>query len=109
MASDYTAPDYMGQPGIKAMQTTAAAFVTHLRQVQLQESRDRAAALNLKGSRPQLKVGDKVVFFIPPSAEEAELAQRKSKHMPQFRGPATITKVMSPTTYTLTFGNRTYQ
>ena len=37
------------------------------------------------------------------------MAQRKGKHMPQFRGPATITKVTSPTTYTLTYGNRTYQ
>ena len=65
--SDYAAPDYMGQPGIKAMQTTSAAFVTHLRQVQLQESRDRAAALNLKGTKPKLKVGDKVVFcFLHP-------------------------------------------
>ena len=96
VAADYSAPDYMGVPGMRAMQTTAAAFVTHLRQVQMQESRDRAAALNAKGAAPKLKVGDKVVFFIPPTAEEAELAKRKAKHMPQHRGPATITKVMTP-------------
>ena len=29
--------------------------------------------------------------------------------MPQFRGPATITKVMTPTTFTLRYGNREYQ
>ena len=108
-AADYTAPDYMGSAGIKAMQTTAAAFVTHLRQVQMQEARDRAAELNLRGSTPKLKVGDKVVFFIPPTAEEAEMAQRKAKHMPKYRGPASITKVMTPTTYELQFKGRTYK
>ena len=56
-----------------------------------------------------MKVGDKVVFFIPPTAEEAELAKRKAKHMPQYRGPATITKVMTPTTYELQYDNRTYK
>ena len=62
-----------------------------------------------RGSAPKLKKGDKVSFFIPPTAEEAELAKRKAKHMPQYRGPATITKVMTPTTFTLTHKGRTYQ
>ena len=109
MAADYAAPEYMGKPGIKAMQATAAAFGTHLRQVQQREAKDRAEMLNLKGSAPKLQVGDKVCFFIPPTAEEAELAQRKAKHMPQYRGPATITKVMTPTTFELAYGNRKYK
>ena len=99
----------MGSAGIKAMQTTAAAFVTHLRQVQMQEARDRAEELNLRGSTPKLKVGDKVVFFIPPTAEEADMAQRKVKHLPKYRGPASITKVMTPTTHELQFNGRTYK
>ena len=94
---------------IKAMQATAAAFATHLRQVQMQEAKDRARMLNCKGHKPKLKVGDRVSFFIPPSAEEAELTARKTKHLPQFRGPATITKVMTPTTFTLTYEGHTYQ
>ena len=75
----------------------------------MQEAKARAAMLNLKGSKPKLKVGDRVSFFIPPTADEADLAKRKAKHMPQFRGPATITKVMTPTTFELQYGKRTYQ
>ena len=108
-AADYAAPNYMGSAGIKAMQTTAAAFVTHLRQVQMQEARDRAEELNLRGSTPKLKVGDKVVFFIPPTVEEADMARRKVKHLPKYRGPASITKVMTPTTYELQFNGHTYK
>ena len=108
-AADYEAPDYVDAAGIKALQTTAKAFATHLRQVQMREASDTAELLNLKGSTPKLAVGDKVAFYIPPSAEEADLAQRKAKHLPQFRGPATITKVLTPTTFELTMGGRTYR
>ena len=65
--------------------------------------------LNLKGAVPKLRAGDKVLFYIPPTAEEAELAQRKVKHLPQYRGPAVITRVLTPTTYELKYGNRTYK
>ena len=44
-------------------------------EVQIQEANDRAETLNLKGSTPKLKVGDRVSFFIPPTAEEADLTQ----------------------------------
>ena len=107
--ADYDAPDYLDGPGIRAMQTTAKAFVTHLRQVQMQEATIRARLLNLKDNKPQLKVGDKVSFFIPPTAEEAEMAARKSKHMPQFRGPAVITKVMTPTTFEIIHDAKKYK
>ena len=108
-AAKYDAPDYMDMPGIKAMQTTARAFATILRQVQMQEAKANARMLNLKGNKPLLNVGDRVAFFIPPSAEEAELAARKAKHMPQYRGPAVITEVLSPTTFTLEYKQRKYQ
>ena len=65
--------------------------------------------MNAKGHPPKLSVGDRVAFFIPPTAEEAELAARKAKHLPQFRGPAHITKVLTPTTFELRFKNRTYK
>ena len=41
--------------------------------------------------------------------EEAELVKRKTKHMSQYRGSATITKVMTPTTYELQYDNHTYK
>ena len=56
-----------------------------------------------------MKLNDKVVFYIPPTADEAELAERKGKHMPQYRGPAVITKVYTPTTFQLQHNGRTYQ
>ena len=108
-AANYNAPSYMDKPGIEAMQSTAKAFMTHLRQVQTQEEKVRAAMLNAKGHPPKLSVGDQVAFFIPPTAEEAELAARKAKHLPQFRGPARITRVLTPTTFELRFKNRTYK
>ena len=108
-AANYSAPDYLDGPGITAMQTTAKAYLKHLRQVQQREAKDRAELLNAKDSQPKLAVGDKVVFYIPPTAEEAEFARRKAKHLPQYRGPASITKVLSPTTFELTHNNRVYQ
>ena len=49
------------------------------------------------------------VFFIPPTADETELAARKDKHLPQFRGPASITKTLTSITFELRFKNRTYK
>ena len=60
---------------IKAMQVTASVFVSHLRQTQMRETKDRVTMLNLKGVESKLRVGDKVLFYIPPTAEEAELEQ----------------------------------
>ena len=98
----------MDKPGIEAMQATAKAFMTHLRQVQTQEALVRAEILNAKGHPPKLSVGDRVAFFIPPTAEEADLAARKAKHLPQFRGSTRITRVLTPTTFELRFKNHTY-
>ena len=52
---------------------------------------------------------NRVVFYIPPSAEEAKKAGRKMKHLPHFRGLATITTVPSDTTYEMTHHGRTYK
>ena len=41
----------------------------------MRETKDRVTMLNLKGVASKLRVGDKVLFYIPPTAEEAELEQ----------------------------------
>ena len=57
----------------------------------------------------RLAVGDKVSFYIPPSAEEAKRAGRKMKHLPHFRGPAEIIGVLSSSTYELEHHGRHYK
>ena len=83
--------------------------MTHLRQVQTQEALARAAILNAKGHASNLSVGDQVVFFIPPTADEDDLEDLKVKHLPHFRGTTRITKVLTPTTFELQYKSRTYK
>ena len=98
----------MDQAGITAMQTTARAMEQILKQQQQQEARERAALANAKGFYHNLKKGDKVSFFIPPTAHEAEVLGRKAKHIAHFKGPAVITKQLSTTTYIIKYNGRSY-
>ena len=63
---------------------------------------------NNKGTGRKYEVGDQVSFFIPPSENEAKQMGRKPKHLPQYRGPAIIAKVLTNTTYELMFQGRAY-
>ena len=85
-AAEYCAPDYMDEAGIKAMQTTAKAFVTHLRQVQTQEAKARAWLLNQKGHAPKLAVGDKVSFSFPPQPKKHNWPPGKRNTCRSFEG-----------------------
>ena len=105
---DYMAPSTMDQEGITAMQTTATAYVQILKQIQLQDTTRRAQRLNRRGFNHELQEGDRVSFFIPPSADEAKRAGRKPKHLQQFKGPATIIKKLSPTTFAIKYRGSTY-
>ena len=75
----------------------------------MHETKGRVRMVNYKGHKPKLKVGDRVSFFIPSSTEKTELTEWKTKHMAQLRGSTTITKVMTPTTFTLEYKGHTYQ
>ena len=68
----------------------------------------RARASNDNTRHQQFQVGDKVSFYIPPSKPETVQQQKKGKHLLQYRGPADITRVRTPTTYDLEFSNRKY-
>ena len=63
----------MDDKGIKAIQTT------HLRQVQMQEAKDRVRVLNLRGHAPKLKPGDRVSFFIPPSSRRDRIVNTEGQ------------------------------
>ena len=64
---------------------------------------------NSVGVSKKYRVGDKVTFFIPPTAAQAKVAGRKPKHLPNFRGPASIVEVLSDTTYKLEYRGRSYK
>ena len=106
---EYHHPGPMDEEGIHALGTTARAFEELARQAQLRQRSARAAEANRKGGKHQFHVGDRVVFYIPPSAEEAKRAGRKQKHLPHYRGPAVITQVLSPTTYAIEYEGRKYR
>ena len=104
----YCAPDTMDQKGITAMQTTAKAISQILKQQQEQEARQRAARSNVRGFDHILEVGDKVCFFIPPTAREAEQLGRKAKHIAHYKGPALITRQLSSTTFAIKYKGRIF-
>ena len=106
---EYHHPECMDSKGIKALSSTARAFEELARQAQMRERTDQAAAANSKGGKQTYKVGDKVSFFIPPSAAQAKRAGRKPKHIPYFRGPAEITKLLSGTACQLEYRGHTYK
>ena len=97
---EYHHPPCMGSDGIKALSSTATAFAELARQAQVRERAQQANKANAKGGKQQYAVGDKVSFFIPPSAAQALKAGRKPKHLPYFRGPAKVTEILSPTQHT---------
>ena len=69
----------------------------------------RARQANKTRITQTFKKGDKVSFYIPPTLSEAKRkSTRKSKHLLQYKGPAIITNVRTPTTYDLTYKKRKY-
>ena len=99
----------MDSEGIKALSATAKAYAELARLAQMRERSTHAAKANEGGSVQKYKVGDKVAFYIPPTTDQAKAAGRKAKHLPYFRGPAIVVKVLSATTYQLEYRGRTYK
>ena len=95
-----TPTDLMTIDGVAAMRTTAKAFEKQIRRLR-SEACHSEAERNNKGTERKYKMGDQVSFFIPPSEKEAKQMGRKPKHLPQYRGPAIIAKVLTNTTYEL--------
>ena len=99
--------DLMTQDGVAAMMTTAKAFEKQIQRLR-SEAANTEAARNSRGSSRKYVEGDQVSFYIPPTEKEAHRMGRKPKHLPQYRGPATITKILSNTTYQLSHNDRIY-
>ena len=91
--------------------TSVTAFTKIAAEVQALQKVRTANKLNANGtSKHTYKIGDQVAFFIPPTEEEANKANRKAKHLMQFKGPATIVASLSKnnTTFRLSFKGRNY-
>ena len=72
---------------------TNREYHRRLRAEMLRNQRVRAPA--------RYNVGDRVKYFSPPSAEEAQRLGRKSKHSFLWRGPATVKRILSSQAYVL--------
>ena len=89
------------------MRATAKAFETQIMRLRSEVCHSEAERNN-RGTRKKYNVGDQVSFFIPPSEKQAKQMGRKPKHMPQYRGPAIIVKVLTNTTHELMYQGRAY-
>ena len=94
---------------VSLIKESAVAFANTA--VKLREQAQRAAAQKLaEGGRTiTFRVNDQVTFYLPPTAQEARKRGRKVKHLQWYRGPATVTKILSATTYELTYKGVKYR
>ena len=86
--SNYSQPAGPDAVGITALSDTAQAFAEIARRSQTRERTEAAETANAKGTPQFYKVGDRVLFFIPPTHEQAERAGRMAKHLLWWRAPA---------------------
>ena len=98
----------MKSDAIQAMQSTAKACISALKQLRQHDKQARADKANNTRQRQTFKVGDKVAFFIPPTAAEAKRRKRKAKHIMPYKGPAVVTNVRTPTTYDIEYKGKRY-
>jgi hypothetical protein len=97
--------------GLYADLTTSMKLYREVAEKNSTKARQESARrLNATGTKKEYKVGDKVMIYMPPKADndvggKSELephAQRwKAKHKPQWRGPCTVMERLSNATYKL--------
>ena len=105
-----TTPGTITTAEVEVLAQAAKAYAQAIEQMRTVDKQQTADAANERGrGRPRkYKTGDKVSFFIPPTHEETVRRGRKAKHLLAYRGPAIVSKVLSPTTYELSYQGRRY-
>jgi hypothetical protein len=105
-----TTPGTITTAEVEVLAQAAKAYAQAIEQMRIVDKQQTADAANERGrGRPKkYKTGDKVSFFIPPTHEETVRRGRKAKHLLAYRGPAIVSKVLSPTTYELSYQGRRY-
>lgn len=102
-------PEEVNTDEVAIIKTSATAFANHAANLREQQQRASAQRLNQGGKQTQLRVGDRVSFYLPPTAAQAKRRGRKVKHLQWYRGPATITKPLSGTTFELSYQGGLYK
>ena len=96
---------------IKAIAASAHAFAESLQQIKAVEKVRAAERLNERGfAKRHYHIGDRVTFYLPPTAEQAKALDKNPKHCLQYAGPALITESLSDngTAWRLRWNGRTY-
>ena len=99
----------MSRDSVTALQAAAKANLQVIKQLRTHDKQMRARKANNTRATQSFKLGDKVVFYIPPTEPMSKKkSNRKNKHILQYRGPGIITRVRTPTTYDLTYKGKQY-
>jgi hypothetical protein len=84
---------------VEALRTTMTAFHDFARSHLHYTQQTTADRLNLYGFPAVFSVGDKVKIYMPPTHAQMQHTGRKAKHIIAWRGPCTISRVISQAAY----------
>jgi hypothetical protein len=82
-----------------AIRISVAAFHRYARSHREYLQRTTEDRLNLQGTPTSFQLGQRVKIYMPPTHAQMERTGRRAKHIVSWRGPCTITKILSPTAY----------
>ena len=97
---------------LRTIAVSAAALNEIIANIKAVERANTANKLNAYGGRiKEYRVGDKVAFYLPPNAAEAQRMGKNPKHMLQYQGPGEIIESLSTnnTAFKIKCGNRIYK
>jgi hypothetical protein len=78
---------------------SVAAFHRYARSHREYLQRTTEDRLNLQGTPTSFALGQRVKIYMLPTHAQMERTGRRAKHIVSWRGPCTITKILSPTAY----------
>ena len=93
-------PPYEGLPAtandLLTISASAKAYAEILENVKMVERSIAALRLNSRGfSKREYHIGDRVVFYLPPTTQQAKKLAKNPKHMLHYTGPGEITHPLS--------------
>ena len=97
---------------IRTIVLATKGFQKSLNYVKAIEKTRDALLLNEQGKpKIQYNVGDKVVFYLPPTKHQVKVSRKRMKHLLQWHGPATIVQQLSPsgTTWRIQYAGKFYE
>ena len=101
-----------GADDLLTIAIAAKAYNELLTNIKAVERARAANKLNAYGGPiREFNIGDRVAFYLPPNAKEANRMGKNPKHMLQYKGPGTITEALSPnnTAFKIKCGGYTYR